>query len=313
MQRHLLQSPQWAEFQIAQGKTVINHHIADGDFIALVEKSHGKVGKFISRLYVPYGPTCTTEEELVKSIEQIELYAKQQKVDYVRIEPIGAVFDAKILSKLGYRKRSQSTQPEQTNIIAFKGKNQDEILSAMNATNRNLWRKNSSTKDGVTFTDSFSSKDAGPLTAMLKHVAKKNGVVFHSDEYFVSMLEILGKKSLCGISYAYLDGKELAGALFVINPESKTMYYLHAGSFDEAREHNAGNLLLSHLIFMALNQGLDYFDMFGVSPPDSDSTHKWYGLSRFKRSFGGEDVTYNGTWEKGMHKLKYEVLSRIRQ
>lgn len=43
------------------------------------------------------------------------------------------------------------------------------------------------------------------------------------------------------------DGKELAGTQFVIDTTSKTIYYLHAGSYPEARDYDAASLLLTYI------------------------------------------------------------------
>ena len=51
--------------------------------------------------------------------------------------------------------------------------------------------------------------------------------------------------------------------------------------------------------------------MFGVAPKD-EKNHKWAGFSKFKRSFGGTEITYNGTYEKPLSK-KYKLLQLARK
>ena len=48
--RHLLQSDGWAEFQKAIGKKTIQHSGEGWQYLAILEKGDGRVGKFFERL-----------------------------------------------------------------------------------------------------------------------------------------------------------------------------------------------------------------------------------------------------------------------
>jgi lipid II:glycine glycyltransferase (peptidoglycan interpeptide bridge formation enzyme) len=310
--RHLLQSAEWADFHESLGTKVIRHQSKNGNFIAFFERSHGKVGKLLSRLYLPYGPYAEDVKQLKVLLKDAERLARDHKADYIRVEPVGLSVEAKTMNALGYEKRQKSSQPEHTNIVDLRNKSIDEIIASMNATNRNLWRANAGRQDGLTFTVSYEATATKPLIDMMQTTAERLGVVFHDAAYTVKMVESLGPKKACGIVYASHGGKELAGAQFVVDEEAKTLYYLHAGSYFEARTYNAGNLLLTYLILLAHERGLDFVDLFGVAPKDAPKDHPYAGFSSFKRSFGGVDVEYSGTWEKGLNKLKYKLMTTVR-
>ncbi|NKX50449.1 peptidoglycan bridge formation glycyltransferase FemA/FemB family protein, partial [Arthrobacter deserti] len=57
--------------------------------------------------------------------------------------------------------------------------------------------------------------------------------------------------------------------------------------------------------------GRQLFDMWGVSPED-EPDHKWAGFSRFKRSFGGFEVEYPGTWDLPVNRLMYAAYGAAR-
>jgi lipid II:glycine glycyltransferase (peptidoglycan interpeptide bridge formation enzyme) len=52
--------------------------------------------------------------------------------------------------------------------------------------------------------------------------------------------------------------------------------------------------------------------MFGVSPANQPN-HRWAGFSKFKRSFGGYEVAYGGTWEKPIKQVRYSALKFARK
>lgn len=311
--RHFLQSADWADFHESLGTKVLRHQSKNGDFIAFVERSHGKVGKLLSRLYIPYGPYIGHKKHLADLLMEAEELGKENGADYIRIEPLGLPIGPKELEKLGYDKRLKPSQPEQTSIVDISGKSEDEIVASMNATNRNLWRANKNAEQGLTFTVSYDSSDTAPLVDMMRITAERLGLVFHDGEYTRKMVEILGPRKVCGVVYALKDGKELAGAQFAVDESAKTLYYLHAGSYIEARNFNAGNLLLTYLILHAHERELDSVDLFGVAPKDAGRDHPQAGFSSFKRSFGGSDMEYNGTWEKGLNSLKYKLMTKVRK
>jgi lipid II:glycine glycyltransferase (peptidoglycan interpeptide bridge formation enzyme) len=61
------------------------------------------------------------------------------------------------------------------------------------------------------------------------------------------------------------------------------------------------------MIFDAKARGKQHFDYYGVAPPHAPKTHKWAGFSQFKRSFGGREVEYAGTWEIPIKLARYQA------
>lgn len=310
--RHFLQSAIWADFHESLGTKVIRSSGKNGSFIAFFERSHGKVGKFLSRLYLPYGPYAENPKQLEALLGEVEAIATAQNADYVRVEPTGLAIEPEFMQRHGYGKRPKPTQPEQTNVVDIRDRTADEVVANMNATNRNLWRANAA-NGNLAFRLSYESADTAPLIDMMELTAKRLGLVFHEADYTKKMVSVLGPRGACGVVYATLGDKELAGAQFAIDAESRTLYYLHAGSHFEARQYNAGNLLLTYLILHAHEKGLHFVDLFGVAPADAPKDHPQAGFSNFKRSFGGTDVSYNGTWEKGLNSIKYKLMTKLRK
>lgn len=305
---NLLQSSQWADFNKALKKDVFEQSGTNWQFYAVKESGHGKAGKLFKRLYTPYGPYATDNIALKTALNNLEQLAKAQKADYIRIDPTNPMQNNELLINLGYQKTTRNSQPALTLIIDL-NKNFDDVLKNMSKTNQYLWRKAST--NNLSFKQFYTSDKLLPFIDMVNNTAQRNNAIFHKSSYYTTLLDTLGPKKQACVIYAHLNNKPVAGAIFVDDISTKTRYYMYAGAYDEARKVSAASPLLVYAMYQAQKQGLLFFDMFGVSPIDQPS-HKWAGFSKFKRSFGGYEVAYSGTYEKPLSN-KYHILQAARK
>ncbi|MEX2014685.1 MAG: peptidoglycan bridge formation glycyltransferase FemA/FemB family protein [Candidatus Saccharimonadales bacterium] len=305
--RHFLQSDAWAGFQKAQNKKVFQETQKNWSFSAILEDSSSRLAKG-KRLYAPYGPTAQSLEALNDALEALAEVSKKEKASYIRVEPIGE-FSEKELKSKGLIKASRSFQPSQTWQIDLKN-SKEEILKQMSSTNRNLF--NTASKKGIKFEISYDQKKLSTFLSMIHNMSARTGMKPHSDKYFELMAKSLFPDKSAGLAIGYHENKPIVGGLFFDDKLAKTRYYAHAGSFDEARKLQANSPLLSYLIMNAKEKGMETFDFYGVSP-ESDNNHRWAGFSKFKRSFGGYEKQFNGTWELPVNKLNYRILSTSRK
>jgi lipid II:glycine glycyltransferase (peptidoglycan interpeptide bridge formation enzyme) len=47
--------------------------------------------------------------------------------------------------------------------------------------------------------------------------------------------------------------------------------------------------------------------------PEDQPNHKWAGFTAFKKSFGGREVTYPGTWDLPVKKVRYGAYQLARK
>jgi lipid II:glycine glycyltransferase (peptidoglycan interpeptide bridge formation enzyme) len=308
-ERHLLQSNEWALFQKATGKKIVQRSGSGWQYLAVLETGDGKIGKLFKRLYVPYGPSYKDKQALKKALDDLEIQAKGLNCDYVRVEPVSSDRNSYLKSINGYAKTRRTFQPQLTLIIDL-DRPLEDILKDMTKTNRYLYKKAS--ENNLKFTTSYKSADLTEFLKMMNATSKRTKALFRPDSYYQQLLGIFGPKKQAGISYVSIGKEILAGALFVDDIESKTRYYMFAGSFDRARKYSANSPLLTYLIEGAKKRDFKYFDLFGVSPLE-DVNHRWAGLSKFKRSFGGQEIKYCGTYEKPIKKIKYKAMATARK
>ena len=55
---------------------MITHSGQGWQYLAILEKGHGRAGKFFERLYTPYGPSFKDEQALKKALTDLEIQAK---------------------------------------------------------------------------------------------------------------------------------------------------------------------------------------------------------------------------------------------
>lgn len=295
---HFLQRAAWANLQSLLDRPGVEES-GDGWSVRAYLES-GRLGK---RLYAPYGPVLDRPEAIGEALAVLARRAKALGAAYVRVEPTGNI-SASDLARTGLR-RVKAKQPEHTQRINLE-RPFDEILADMRKSTRNLHRNYS--KKGVTIRKSDDPSDVEHLIRLLDVVAERTGMHGHDSDYLRANARALIPLGAASIYLAEFKGEVIASAL-VFDDENRR-YYAHAAADTEHRSLGAGSVLVSTMIEDAHAAGLKEFDLYGVVPPDVKD-HAWSGFSDFKRSFGGHQVDYAGTWELPIKRLHYVVYTRI--
>ncbi|MET3921296.1 peptidoglycan bridge formation glycyltransferase FemA/FemB family protein [Arthrobacter sp. UYEF20] len=303
---YFLQSPPWAEFQRALGRTVHEKSGPGWSFLAVEEKN--PAGKL---LYAPYGPVAATLEAFDAALAALTDLARSCGAVFVRIEPVGAGLPAPgaaaVLRGRGLQPAPANQQPELSWIVDLERDFKD-VLADMKPVNRNLYRNIH--KKGVTFRSSQDPADIPVLLEFLHMTAVRNGFKPQSDEYLTQVARSLMPAGAATLFIADLEGMPIAAALAYDSADTRT--YAHAALDDTHRKLSAGIPLLVTLIADAKDQGLKHVDLWGVAPEDQPD-HKWAGFTAFKKSFGGREVAYPGTWDLPVRKLRYGAYQLARR
>lgn len=307
-QKHFLQSQAWGDFQQACGNEVIQKQgqASDGgtwSYLAIVER-----GRFSSRLYCPYGPVFSSVGALSEALASLENEAKSFLVEFVRVEPWGTV-SAGELTALGLRPAAHNVQPPDTviNEVRASEVSEDDILKRASSTRRQLYRY--SLRDGVEYRASYDPSDLSYFLDMIHVVAERTGMQPHEDSYFETIAQALFPQKAAGILLSVLEGVPLASIVFY--SDGSSLAYAHAASVDGYRKMSPPSGLFMHAQFFARESGHTLLDTYGVAPEGAGKEHPWAGFTKFKESFGGTRVHYNGTWELPISKLRYTLYNAV--
>jgi len=303
---YFLQTPQWADVQRSLGRTVHEQSGPGWSFLAVEEKNPaGKV------LYAPYGPIAESLEAFDAALAALVGLARKCGAAFVRIEPVRAGFDKAssetVLRSRGLRPAPVNQQPELSWIVDL-DRDFKEVLAGMKPVNRNLYR-NIHKKD-VTFRTSQDPDEIRVLLNFLHMTAKRSGFKPQSDEYLSQVARSLMPAGAATLFIAERHGGPIAAALAYDSADTRT--YAHAALDDAHRKLSAGIPLLVTLMADAKEKGLKYVDLWGVAPED-EPNHKWAGFTAFKKSFGGREIAYPGTWDLPVKKLRYGAYQLARK
>lgn len=309
---HFLQSAAWERLQHDLGRSGVS---LEGDGWRV--RAYLERGKLNSRLYAPYGPELDSPAALRPAIDALTAEAKRLGAAFIRVEPNLA--DARgpetqpalapaVLTEAGLTRVARK-QPEHTQRVNLE-RPFEQILGDMQSSLRNRHRNYA--KKGLAVRQSHDAADVEHLIRLLGDVAERTGMHGHSPEYLRATAHALVPQGDASVYLVELEGESLPIAASLVFDDPERRYYAHAAADTEHRKLHPGPILVSTMIEQAQAAGLVEFDLYGVVPPEVRD-HAWSGFSDFKRSFGGHQVDYSGTWEKGVKPVSYGLYRLARR
>ncbi len=290
-----LQSWAWGEFQEELGNSHFRIGAFEGENLlgtALAILMQRKLGRF---LYVPHGPLLgpgTNKQKVANQIlNHLKGVAEREGVDYLRVEPRWQESGAnrQTMERLGFRPAPSSVQARVGWLLDLRPQ-EEELLATMRKTTRYLIRK--ARKMGVEVRQTRNIEEMGKFHFLLELTSKRQGFTPQPKSYLQKQFETLAPKLMAELFLADYKGKTLAAAIFISYGD--TISYVHSAS--ARSEVPAAYLLQWKAILSAKKEGLDIFDFWGIAET-GDRRHPWYGLSLFKKGFGGYQVDYLGAWD----------------
>lgn len=281
-----LQSWNWGQFQKSIGRKVWYLGVYDNGELVGTCLCHMVPTKLRTHLYTSNGPICEWEHSdanLSGLIDYFKELGKKSGAKFIRMDPLIQPSDEnrKILARLGFKKSMTNTQAENRWILDITP-DEDELLKNMRKNTR--YSINRSKREGVTVQSSTDPKDFDKFWPIFEYTVQTQSFVPHSKSYYKKQFEAFSEDKQYRIYWATHKEKILAAALIPFYGDSA--YYLHAGSTSEVKNTFPGHALIWQAIRGAKEEGLSYFDFWGIAPTD-DPNHPWAGFTFFKQSFGG--------------------------
>jgi len=286
---NFLQSKEWENFQKELGKHAFR--LEKNLFI----KNSLPFGK--SYLYCPNGPDKVGDGFIRKAKE----LAKKENAIFIRIEPLEIKKTTN--QKL---KKSKSVQPPSTLMLDLT-KSKEQLLTEMKPKTRYNIRL--AEKKGVKIEVSTDPEKIEIFHKILSETTSRDQFRGHSKDYYKKMLKFFGEKGITKLYLAKYDGEYIAANIMCFF--GNTADYLHGASSNKHREVMAPHLLQWQAITDAKKDSFKYYDFWGIAPDDSPK-HKWAGVTRFKKGFGGEQIDYPGTFDVVISKWWYLIYKIMR-
>lgn len=114
--------------------------------------------------------------------------------------------------------------------------------------------------------------------------------------HYDHLVQSFGKNAFCINASIHQNKVPVAGCLVLV--VRKTAYYFLAGSLPEGKQFRATYLAVWEAIREAKKRGCTLWDFEGILDERIPSTRTWKGFTHFKKSFGGLEVVFPGsfTW-----------------
>lgn len=252
-------------------------------------------------LYLPYGPVAKTAQDFKAAINDLANLASEEDAVFIRIEPRNPEF-VKHFPKNA--KKSHDLNPKETWVLDLTG-TEEEYKAKLPSRLLRYYRNRE--KNGITIETSKNPDDIKYLLDLQKALAKEKNISTFSEEYLKTEL----KQPFATLYLAKQDQNIIAAGL--IFDHGKTRYNLQGAQTDEGRKLHATGILTIQLIEDAREKGLELFDFWGIAPEGAPSTHPWAGFTNFKKTFGGYEVDFAGTYDIILKPAKYKAYNLMRK
>jgi lipid II:glycine glycyltransferase (peptidoglycan interpeptide bridge formation enzyme) len=302
---NFLHSWNWGKFNQRIGKDIIrfgvyrSQHLC-GVVLAIIEEA--KRGRFI---VVPAGPLLEwDDDEATKAcFDAIRKFAKSKRAVFVRIRPqlIDTDTNRARFSELGLHVAPMYLHAEHTSQLDLTW-NQDDILAAMRKNTRYEIRK--SEKLGIrieTTTDEAKLRDFYNLQI---ETSKRHNFIPFTYEYLHEQFKVFKQDNQVVLYSSYLENELLAQAFVIFY--GKEAAYHYGASTEKARKFPGAYALQWRAILDARDRGMERYNFWGVTKPE-EKDHRFYGVSVFKRGFGGKDIIYLHAHDMIINKPRYLV------
>ncbi len=287
---NFLQSWYWGEFHKRLGKRIERSGFYQesklaGVMLSIVEDA--KRGRYLT---VPGGPIIDwNEEELVEAaFSEMKRITLRMGCVFVRIRPQLVTSEPvkQIFKNYGCKSSPMHLHAELSNILDIT-KSEEEFMSAMRKTTRYEIRKAQNL--GIKIETSKDDKTIRAFYDLQIETAKRQKFVPFSYNFFKEQFSVFFEEDKALLYTAKLDGRVLAQAFIIFYGREAAYHY--GASTDGGRKYPGAYLLQWEAIKEAKRRGMARYNFWGVAPED-ERDHRFYGVSVFKRGFGGEDVSY---------------------
>lgn len=301
MNQHFLQSPTWEKYEQLEGHQTFR--VTGEGFSALAILHSTPLGNY---LFCPYGPSIDLNHpnlsptELLKSaLNALTQVAHANHAFFIRIEPTFPLSDPKSLNL----HKSHDIDPAHTWVIDL-NRPETEILSDITE-DRKVRRWRNHEKKGLKLRQTTDPKEITILMNFLEQTGARN----HFSPQNRAHLENQLKSRFATLYVAELSGEPIAASL--VHDHNGVRYAVHASADDAHRNLAAGTIISIQEMIDASRNGFHEFDFWGVTT-STDPKHPWYGFTKHKKSFGGHQVNYAGTWDFPVNIFKYHLYQFIR-
>lgn len=287
-----LQSWEWGEFNRELGHGVSRFGIYEGANLIgcfLLLKIVARRGTF---LFIPHGPIVKKNTSLSDFFKQIipflKKQASEQNCSFIRISPFfeNNQDNNELFKTFGFISAPMHMHSELCWVLDIRPS--EEVLSSgMRKTTRYLVKQQQ--KYNIVVEKSESMDDFDVFYSIYHDTEKRQKFVGFGKDYLKHECSVFLDSGRGAFYFAKHDNKPVAAAFIITYGNSG--YYHQGATLLTDPKIPVAYVLQWEIIKDLKKNGFNFYNFWGISP-DAKLNHPWYGLSKFKRGYGGFEVDY---------------------
>ena len=300
---NFLQSWQWGEFQADRGRNILRRGVYDGDRLIGAYTGHIEPARRGKHIEIAGGPIIDwNDEAAVKMLfDDMRAQAKETACVFVRVRPqLEDSAEARVkFQKLGLRKAPMYLSVELAGVLDI-SKDEAQILSEMRPNTRRAVRKGE--KEGITIETSSDPAAVKEFYDIQLETAKRHGFFAFGESFLTKQFAAFARTDNV-ILYTAKLGKDILAQNFMIFYGNEASYH-YGVSTALGTKHPGAPLLHMQAMRDARTRGIKRYNFWGIVD-ENDTKHRFYGVSRFKRSFGVSELRYLPAHDIVIGKIAY--------
>lgn len=282
---NFLQSWYWGEFHSKLGKQVERVGFYQGqDLVGVVSMvvEPARRGRYLT---IAGGPILDwNNSELVKTcFREIVQKAKSYYCVFVRIRPqlIDNEFSHTLFHSVGLRPSPMYLTADLT-IQVDLSPTPEEIMARIRKSTRYEIRQ--AQKLGIKISTTTDPNEIDKFYQMQLETAKRHKFIPFALPFLKEQFTTFASQNLALLYKAEYEDQLLTEAFIIFYGAEATYHY--GASTQEARKYPGAYLIQWEAMMEAKRRGMSRYNFWGVAP-EGEKDHRFYGVSVFKRGFGG--------------------------
>ena len=287
-----LSSWEWGTFHERVGHQIVRYGFFEGDTLRGVALAIHVQAKRGDSLLVPHGPifdsTVDVREVFPLLISTLRNQAMLWKCVCVRICSLlsTTMENESMFIQAGFRSAPTHVHPELSWLVSLEP-TEELLLAGMRKTSRQAVRK--ALEAGTTVRFSRDIQDIDVFWKIYQTTVSRQQFTPFSKSYLQKEFEVFQACNHAFIAIASVEGQDVSAAIIV--EDHGSAYYHHGASTQAFPKVPASHLLQWEIMKEVKRSGRSWYNFWGIVREDQVK-HPWFGLSVFKRGFGGMEESY---------------------
>lgn len=284
------QSSRYGDFYNSMGEKHWVYGIFENDILlggSLVVSIHARRGNF---LFLPYGPIVDNNSRLAELFpiffEKLKEIALADGYDFIRVSPFldNTEEVRQLFKRCGFRDAPMHILAEYTWILDLSAP-EEILLKNMEKNHRNLIRR--CQKEGVLVKKSKEVDATAQFNKLHDFTASRHNFHRFSNDYVMNEFNSFAPQNKSCVFSAYLKNDILDSSAIIMYYGNMGVYR-HGASLLTDKKIPTSYLLQWEAILEAKRRGIRWYNFWGIAPDGASKDHPFYGISHFKKGFGGQ-------------------------